>query len=288
MSNEVKQIGSGLDNFETEEAGAAAQGTATSESVQQAMGNQLPKLPKIEVKHGGATIFKEKDGAARTFENLTGVIVAYSYHNSFFGVEFEKREQGQRPKCYSNDGRVPSPNAPENQSPAAGCAGCFRNRDAERGSDARKAAFEKDRKTECCNNYLSLIMIVKGQGEIPFRVQFPNSSFKTWAAYTQEIANKGKFQPHEVATSITLTNTKQRGGSAIYSVGTFKMIAPLKLEIRPAFAERNEFWTNYLASRDADHAAEGGEDNAGTAADAVKRAKAAEEAVKSGEQQAAL
>jgi len=286
MSNEVKQIGSGLDNFETEEVGAATQGTATSETVQQAMGNQLPKLPKLEVKHQGAVIFKEKDGAERTFQKLEGVVVAYSYHNSFFGVAFEQREQGQRPKCYSNDGVMISNNAPEPQ--AASCAVCPRNRDGERGSETRKAAFEKDRKTECCNNYLSLIMIVKDQGEIPFRVQFPNSSFKTWAAYTQEIANMGKFQPHEVATSVTLTNKKQRGGSAAYSEGTFKMIAPLKVEIRPAFAERNEFWTNYLSAKDSEVGAEGGEDNAGTAADAVKRAKAAEEAVKAGEQQAAL
>jgi len=284
--SDAKQIGSGLDNFETEAPDAVAPGTATSETVQAAMGNQLPKLPKLEVKHQGAVIFKEKDGAQRTFDKLEGVVVAYSHHNSFFGVAFEQREQGQRPKCYSNDGATISKSAPEPQ--AAGCAVCPRNRDGERGSETRKAAFEKDRKTECCNNYLSLIMIVKGKGEIPFRVQFPNSSFGAWAAYVQEIANVGKFQPHEVATSITLTNTKQRGGSAMYSLGTFKMIAPLKLDIRPAFAERNEFWTKYLSAKDSEVGVEGGEDNAGTAADAVKRAKAAEEAVKAGEQQAAL
>lgn len=270
---DVKQIGSGLDNFEVEAPDQATRGSATSETVASAMGNQLPTLPRLEVKHQGAAIFKEKGGAERVFNELEGVIIAFTPHNSFFGKAFEEREQGERPKCYSNDGVLPSANSPEKQ--AETCALCRRNRDAARDSEARKEAFKLDRKTENCNNYLSVLMILKGKGEIPFRVQFPNTSFKAWAQYVQDIAAANGFQPHEVATKVTLTNKKQRGGSAVFSEATFKQIAPLKVEARPAFAERNAFWMNYL-HRDSDIGAEGGTDNAGTAADAVKRAKEAE------------
>lgn len=274
MNDEQKPLAlnSGLDDLGFDTGAPEEQGTATSETFKQALGNQVPKLPRIEVKHAGATVFKRKGGDQK-FDKLTGVIVAFTKHNSFFGKPFEEAAAGERPKCYSNDGIKIASSATEPQAP--GCAVCPRNRDGEKGSATRKAAFEQDRKTGACNNYLTVLMIVKGMGDIPFAIQFPNTSFDAWAAYAQDLLAQGKFQPHEVVTELSLFEKKKPGWKNSASVAVFKKIVAIPADKRSSYADANKSWTSYLQER-SDHAAEGGAGNEGTAADAVKRAKAAE------------
>lgn len=281
MSDDVKQIGSGLDDFTFEDPAAAGRkGSATADDVKEAMGNQIPRLPRIKVLHGGSAMFKN-ESTGKNEEKLRGVIVAFTPHNSFFGKKFDDRVPGERPKCYSNDGMTIAASAPEPQN-IGGCASCPRNRDADRGSEARKTAFDRP-KPEVCNNYKTLVMIVQGGGEIPFAIQLSNSAFMQWAAYAQEIYSRGRFQLHEVVTEISLVTVTRPGQN--FSEPRFKMLGVIPEKALPVYAQQHEVYGEYLHRR-SEIGAEGGEDNASSAADAVRRAKEAEEAAKGGGQAA--
>jgi hypothetical protein len=247
-----------------------AHGTAEATDIKDAMGNVMPKLERVKVKHGGACIFQDEDD--NKFEELIGAVVAYTFHNSFFDKAFEDREDGERPPCYSNDGvsiaaRAEAPRCD------GGCTVCPLNRDAT-DREARENAFDLNRK-EACNNYLSLAVALPGR-EVPVHVQLSNSSFKPWAAYVQRIGTQGRFKIHEVGTKFTLKNRTGPGGSE-YSVVIFDSLGALPTELAASFAAQAP---NYraLLRREAEHA---DADNADAeAAGAVAEAKAEQEKAK--------
>lgn len=213
----------------------AVKGTATGEDIRDAMGNKVPKLENIVVKHGGVVRYQFPDESLR--EKFVGVIVAYTYHNSFFGKPFEDREDGERPPCSSNDG-VNIVRDAEDPQCEGGCSTCPKNRSG-RDPAIRDAAFKLDRK-EACNNYLSLAVALPGE-DAPFRLRLSNQSFGPWAEYIQRIGTAGRFLPHEVATRFELVNKKGGGGSD-FSVVKLSMAdkegRPLPPELREAFAKQ--------------------------------------------------
>lgn len=250
---------------------AATHGTAEADDIRDAMGNVLPKLERVKVKHGGACIFQDEDD--KRYDELVGAIIAYTYHNSYFDVPFEDREEGARPPCYSNDGVSIAPRAEAPESVNSGCTGCNRNRDAT-DREAREAAFDRHRK-EACNNYLSLAVALPGR-EVPVHLQLSNSSFKPWAAYVQRIGTQGRFKIHEVGTRFTLKNRTGPGGSE-FSVCEFTMLNPLPQSLAENFASQAP---NYraLLRREAERA---DADNADAeAAAAVGEARATQDAAK--------
>ena len=244
-------------------------GSATAEDIRDAMGNVMPTLEKVKVKHGGACIFVFED--EKKVEKLIGSVIAYSYHNSFFDKAFEDREEGERPPCFSNDGATVSLQA---EGPKhTGCQDCPHNRDAV-DKDARELAFKAKRK-DVCRNYLSLAVALPGR-DVPVLVRLSNTSFKPWAAYVQKIGTEGRFKSHEVVTEFSLVNRKGAGDSD-YSVVHFKNVGALPAEIAGQFAEQAENYRSLLR-RDADRPAT--DDDESDAAAAVADAKKAQKRAK--------
>lgn len=247
-------------------AGDVGHGSATAEDIRDAMGNVIPKLEKVKVKHGGACLFQFPDNTKA--EELVGAVVAYTFHNSFFDKAFEEREDGERPPCFSADGATVSDRA---EGPKhTDCGTCPRNRDATL-KEAREAAFKAHRK-EACNNYISLAVAIPGR-EVPVQIQLSNTSFKPWAAYIQSIGTQGRFRPHEVATRFKLVNRTGAGGSE-YSVCHFELIGALPKDIAASFASQAGNYRNLLR-RTSDEASDSEHVEA---AAAVADAKAAQEA----------
>lgn len=246
-------------------------GDADASSIKDAMGNVMPRLERIKVKHGGACIFQDEEG--NKLDALVGAVVAYTFHNSFFEKFFEDREEGERPPCYSNDGVSIAERAEAPES-VQGCTGCNRNRDAT-DSAARSHAFDLGRK-EACNNYLSLAVAVPGR-EVPIHLQLSNSSFKGWAAYAQRIGTQGRFKVHQVGTRFSLKNRSGPGGSE-FSVCEFEMLNPLPTDLAENFASQAANYRSLLR-REAESA---DKDNADAEAGAaVADARASQEAAKS-------
>jgi hypothetical protein len=259
-----------------EAAESGAKGTATGESMRDAMGGQRPKLDRVKVIHNGAAMFRR--GEVK-LEGMLGVIVAHTFHNTWFAKPFDEHEEGDRPPCSSPDAVSITVGAAEPQSPG-GCAVCPRNRGA-RDTSARRAAFDRDRK-ECCSNYLSLAVLLPGE-EIPVVVQFPQGSFRNWADFVQLIGSKHRCKPSEVLTKISLKNLRKDGGET--SIGQFEMVGPLpraKEGEAPKFgdlvAAQTEAYTAILRREANDETRS--QESAGSASDAVREAKAAAEKAK--------
>lgn len=248
---------------------AATKGSATADEIRDAMGNVIPRLERFKVKHGGACIIVDEGG--KKYEELLGVVVAYTYHNSFFDKPFEAHEEGERPVCFSRDGVSVDTQAEKPQ--AKDCTICARNRDA-RDREARNTAFDRDRK-EACANYLSLAVILPGR-DIPVQLRLSNSSFKPWAEYVQRIGTQGRFLPHEVATRFRLRNMPGAGGSEFTKV-TFELAGALQPGLREAFASQRDGYRALLRREDVqrDEATTGLGREAMEAAKAESRAQAA-------------
>ena len=252
------------------EGSDVGKGSATAEDIRDAMGNTMPTLEKLKVKHGGACIFQFEDDTK--VETVIGSVITYSYHNSFFDKPFEDREEGERPPCFSNDGVTISTQAEDPKS-AGGCPTCTLNRDAT-DKEARTAAFDAKRK-DVCRNYLSLAVALPGR-DVPVLLRLSNTSFKPWAAYVQRIGTEGRFKPHEVVTEFSIVNRNGAGGSE-YSVVHFKKVGPLPSEIAAQFGEQAANYRSLLR-RDADRPARDDED--ADASLAVAEARAAQESAK--------
>lgn len=248
------------------EKSGAERGTASADDIRDAMGNVMPTLEQVKVKHGGACIFMFADETK--VERLVGSVVAYTFHNSFFDKPFEDREEGERPPCFSNDGVSVSPQA-ENVKNEGGCQTCPFNRDAT-DKEARELAFAAKRK-ETCRNYLSLAVALPGR-DVPVMLRLSNTSFKPWAAYVQKIGTEGRFKAHEVVTEFTLVNRKGAGDSE-YSVVHFKNLGALPAEIAEQFGQQAE---NYraLLRRDADRPTNDDDADAAAAVAEAKKAQA--------------
>lgn len=211
-------------------------GTATGENIRDGMGNRRPEMEDVRVKGHGANLFQFADGSGVAGKDgLVGVIVAFTRHNSWFDTEFGETEKGVMPPCFSNDGNTIAANAEKPQ--ATSCTSCPRNRDA-RDRTAREAAFAagKQSRLEVCSNYISLALSLPKR-DIPVRIRFTQSTFKSWAAYVQSIGTvEGRFMPHEVATQLTLRNVQ--GPSGEYSVGEFKFRGALPEHMRENYRKQ--------------------------------------------------
>ena len=270
----------GLGDYTPESLVAAAEkdapkGTATADAIRDAMGNVRPTLETVKIKGHGANLFQFADESKVDGDaGLTGVIVAHSRHNSYFGKPFDQQEKGEMPPCFSNDGET----LPENvESPVATvCSQCPKNRDARKRA-SRDAAFEtlkEDGPVKVCNNYLSIALALPGK-DIPVRVRFTRQSFKSWAAYVQQIGTEGRYLPHEVATEIKLENMK--GQKAEFSVAKFRYIGALPAEVREAMESQRENYRALLQrTAEADEGEDATDDAKQAVADARKRAEAAE------------
>lgn len=285
----------GLGDFTTESLLEVAKntestrGSATGDEIRDAMGNVRPTLDTVKVKGHGANLFLFPDDTKVDGDvGLTGVIVAFTRHNTYFGKPFDQREEGEMPPCFSNDGETVAENA---EGPMASvCSECPRNRDAKR-RDCRDEAFELMKSEgpgsgKICNNYLSIALALPGK-DIPVRIRFTRQSFKAWAEYVQRIGTEGRYLPHEIVTHVTLRNEK--GQKAEFSVGNFRPvrkatgeIAALPDEMRDEFARQR---TNYRALLQRTAEADDGEAEASEDAKAaVKGAQArARKAAESGD-----
>lgn len=249
-----------------EAAKETAKGSATGDSMREGMGNQRPKLDRVRVIHNGAASFRRGE---KLLSELVGVVVAHTFHNTYFDKPYDDRVEGERPPCFSNDAVTIAANAETPQNPEGGCHTCSRNRDARDGT-ARRAAFDRPVE-ETCSNYFSLAILVPGE-EIPVIVQYPYGSFKSWGEYVQAIGSKGRFRPSEVVTRFKLKNSKNAGGKET-SVGVFEFVGPLPAPIREQVAGQVEAYRAVLRRE----ASDGERDASSTtsASDAVRQAKAA-------------
>ncbi|MCI0669158.1 MAG: hypothetical protein L0Y64_01715, partial [Myxococcaceae bacterium] len=219
-------------------------GTATSESVQEAMGNTAPDLEEVSIKHGGTCMFELPGG--RKVETFLGVIVAHTYRNAFYKVSLDDAgDEVRRPDCSSDDGTNVNTGVPEAQN--SSCLTCTRNRDA-RDPEAREAAFNRPSKGEdgACSNYLMLAVCLPGL-EVPYVMQVPSSSFRNWATYVQQLGTRGRFQPHEAVTQFKLTNRKK--GAYQYSVLELARAGELPGDLRAAFGGQAEGYRAMLRRR---------------------------------------
>lgn len=278
-------FGGGLGDFTTEslvetaQKDGAGKGSATTETMRDAMGNERPKLERVDVKGHGANLFafEHSDAKVPGEEGLVGVIVAFTRHNSWFGGKaFGESEAGKLPPCFSNDGEVVARNAKEAQ--ASACSTCPRNRDA-RDRAARDQAFKRmdgpkgDPETgrdSVCNNYLSTAIALPGR-DLPVRLRLTRSSFKQWAAYVQRIGTvEGRYLPHEVVTRIKLENRK--GDFGEFSAAQFEFVGALPADMRPQFSEQRKVYTALLQFSAESDGQDGG-DPSDDARDAMDKAK---------------
>jgi hypothetical protein len=264
-------------------ANSEEKGTATGSDMREAMGNVKPQLEIVKVKGHGANLFQMGDDTqVQGNTGLVGVVVAFTRHNSYWDSEYGTTEAGELPPCFSNDGASVASNAESPQS-EKGCASCPRNRDAKQ-KDAREAAFESlktqtKQSPQVCTNYLSVALAMPGR-DVPVRVRFTAQAFKEWARYIQEVGTvRGRLQPHEVVTHITLDNKKGPHGE--FSVPKFAFKGALPMEMRSSFDAQRVQYTGLLR-RDAEN--EGREESASDEARAAaSNAKAdAEKATKKG------
>jgi hypothetical protein len=227
---------------------AIEKGTATGADVREAMGNVRPMLEVVKIKGHGANLYQRADGKQIPGEvGITGVVVAFTRHNSYWDSKFGSTEAGELPPCFSNDGLLIAGNAETPQS-EKGCASCPRNRDAKQ-RDAREAAFEamknqKEDSPQTCTNYISLAVMVPGE-DLPVRIRFTNRSFKPWAAYCQKIGTvEGRLFPHEALTTIKLKNNE--GANGEYSTAVFEFEGALTKVMRENFALQRAGYTALL------------------------------------------
>lgn len=210
-------------------ADEAKPGDATPAEVRDDMGNTKAELDRIEVKHQGVNEFHFTDGTKVDGEDgLSGAILAYTFHNSWFSKSFDEHESGERPACYSHDGVNVAPGADDPQS-EGGCANCTRNRDAQ-DPNAKREAFDRDRNGACAN-YLSLAIMLPGY-QLPFHLRLSNRSFKNWAKYIQSLYTRKRFRHYQVGTKLTLRNVQK--GAQQYSVAEFEMLGVLGDELQKA------------------------------------------------------
>lgn len=251
----------------------APKGSATGDDIRDGMGNVRPTLDTVKIKGHGANLFQFPDESkVDGVEGLTGVVVAYTRHNSYFGKPFGEQEKGEMPPCFSNDGETIPENAGEPVTSA--CSQCPKNRDARQRS-ARDAAFDtmKEDRDKVCNNYLSIAFALPGK-EIPVRIRFTRQSFKAWAEFIQRIGTEGRYLPHEVVTKITLENVKS---DFEFSVAKFRSLGALPEEMRDSMnAQRGNYRALLQRTAEADEGEESASDEAKQAvADSKKRAKKA-------------
>ncbi len=252
------------------ETDGADQGSATGADIREGMGNVRAQLEVVKIKGHGANLFLFGDDSKVDGDvGITGIVVAYTRHNSYFDSPFGETEAGVLPPCFSNDGVTVAPNAEVAQS-EGGCASCPRNRDA-KDPTARNAAFEafktqSKESPEVCTNYISLAVALPGR-DVPVRIRFTAQAFKEWARYIQEIGTvRGRFLPHEVVTCITLEN--RDGGHGEYSVPKFTYKGALPVDLRAQFTAQRDSYRALLQ-----RAAEGEERDA-SASDEAKSAAA--------------
>jgi hypothetical protein len=208
----------------------AEHGDATADEVRDDMGSATPELDRIEVKHQGVNQFHFADGSKVDGEDgLSGAVLAFTFHNSWFSKAFEEHQQGERPPCYSHDGTNVAAGAEDPQS-MGGCASCPRNRDA-RDPNARKEAFDQERHGACAN-YLSLAIVLPGR-QLPYHLRLSNRSFKNWSKYVQTLYTRKRFRHYQVGTKVTLRNVEK--GAQQYSVAEFTMLGVLDEGLQAAF-----------------------------------------------------
>jgi len=247
-----------------------ARGNANPKDIREQMGNQEPKLERIEVKHSGANMFVFPDGnPVPGDKGFAAVILASNFHNAKYAHAFDDpaREENERPECKSSDGVNVDAGVPNPQ--AQNCSFCPLNCSAT-SQQARDIAFSKDR-DERCQNRLSLVLMVPGSS-IPFQLNLSPSSFKTFAGYAQRVGSSSRFLLHEVATKITSKKTGQFGHSEV----RFEYIGALPPELREANEEAHASYLAYLrrtATQDRVDEAEGQAE-----ADAEKEASTPDEA----------
>lgn len=279
QGSEVAQKGmlGGLGDFDeaalvkaAQEAAEAGEtkGSATGEEIRDALGGMVPRLERIKV-IAQAAQFRFEDGTQKG--ELVGVIAAHTFRNTLFLTPYEQREEGGRPDCYSNDGVNIADDVEEPQ--AKNCRVCTRNRAAPQGSDARQAAFDRDR-DEACSNYLTLALALP-RIEIPFEVRLTNRSFKHWATYIQRLGSRGRFLPHEVATRIRL---ELKHGAADYTEAHFEFVGPLPEEVSKAFAQQRDGYRQVLRRSATSESADERDDAAAAVQQAKKEAGQATEA----------
>jgi hypothetical protein len=267
---------------ETAKSAESSKGSATGDEIRDAMGNVRPTLDTIKVKGHGANLFQfPDDSKVDGTKGLTGVVVAFTRHNSYFGKPFGEQESGEMPPCFSNDGVTIPSNAESPESST--CTECPKNRDA-RERSARDCAFEtlkNEGPVKVCNNYLSIAFALPGK-EIPVRIRFTRQSFKAWAEYVQRIGTEGRYLPHEIVTKITLENVK--GAKAEFSVAKFTPvrkdsgeIAALPDEMRDGMeSQRGNYRALLQRTAEADEGEASASDDAKQAvADAKARSEAA-------------
>ncbi len=280
-NSEVATVSSmgGLGDFTTEsldelvKSDGASKGTATIDDVREAMGNVKPELEVFSVQGHGANSFKTGTGELIAGDvGITGIVLAYTRHNSYFDTKFGATPPGTLPPCFSNDGAVIAPNA-ESPNDAGTCGACPRNRDAT-DRDAKEAAFaaakvQTEDAPQVCTNYVSLAVALPGR-DVPIRIRFTAQAFKVWARYNQHIGTvAGRFKPHQVLTHITLEN--KTGGFGDFSVPVFTFKGGLPDSMAEALEKQVEQYTSLLR-RDAE--------NEGQSQDASDEAKAAAKGAK--------
>ena len=255
----------GFPAFDTEDALVAilekgARGNASPAEIREQMGNQEPRLERIEVKHAGANLFVFPGGTPTPGEaGFACVILASNFHNAKYRHAFDdpEREENERPECKSSDGvsldeGVESPQA-------SSCSVCQLNCSATNQA-ARDRAFTLPRE-ERCQNRLSLVLLVPGHS-IPYVLPLSPRSFKHFASYAQLVGGQSRFLLHEVATRITLRKTGQYG----HSEAQFKMLGALPAPLREANAEANRNYLAYLRRTATTDRVEEAEDGARAAA----------------------
>lgn len=215
-----------------------AKGEATADEIRDQLGDAVPEIESIEIKHQGANLIQFPDGdTVQGKDGITCVILASTFHNAHYAEGFDESEPGERPDCKASDavsvdGDIESPKA-EN------CASCPLNR-AALSDDAREAAFARDR-GECCNNSLTLILAIPGH-QMPYKLKLSVKSQSAFRKYATRVGSKTRFLLHEVATQLTFAAV----GKFKHSEAAFKMLGSLPENLREANREASAGYLAFL------------------------------------------
>lgn len=254
-----------------EQDGEETQGTASTDTLREGIGTGgRPELERITVKHAGACAFELPDGdIVGGKAGLTVVVGAFTFTNSWWEKSYDSREDDDDglPSCSSSDGVNVDGRTEQPQAPA--CTECPRNCDASEQA-ARDIAFERPRE-ERCSNYLLLGVFRPGH-ELPYLMRLSSQSFKPWRKYVQSLLSKGKLQPHEVATKVTLRKVGQYASSA----AVFEKLGALPPQLREAYNTEAEKLRAVLRREHLRQKGEVDDNTASAAAAAAKEANAAD------------
>lgn len=200
----------------------------TAEEIEEELGGETPRYPRIKIPAGGVTSFEIQQEGDETEmkKTLEGVVV---WHHSANAYWISNDTQNTQPDCASLDGKWGTGN------PGGPCPACPLN---EFGSG-------EGGKGKACKNMKRLYLLTK-DSLFPYALSLPPTSLGKFTDYVSMTLAKGK-KVCDIVTTVSLTKKENSAGIA-YSQAVFKSVGALDSETMQRSREYRETIKAFVAA----------------------------------------